>query len=1146
MSKTAQTTGDHASHTASLKQWIHKTVAYKGLSVQYRVRGNTLHLLCRQDICPDHQQTLLRLIPIFQTTNFSHLLPTDAPPLYQIWLYGCQTSDKRPRWTTTLYLNQLDHHLAQLQDSALATASTSHPSSTPPIHHSAVLTASPTAPQQQATPHSPIYPSTYSSTSLTLSNLALAKRGEEMAIACYLSEALNDLGVSVRVSAKVIPYQPPASVQKQDSLHPALPLTAQLTTQRLWVACEAAYSPDPLLLSDPVTQKLRELEIEGFHDAVMLFQVTGETKPDWVLRVDLTTPAEMLREWARWGDVEAIRRLLNQDIAALHIQITTATLNATTLHLCCSNLPLFDELDGQLDRQLDGQAGGVIESHKRAKADIGLLLEAIAPQGIHAATVYGHVPAQEAPLWVEWLDLPASQHPALAESAIALAKQGDWSAIAFLLHRLLNPNLDEYLQSGGIRLQLLPKQDLLHVMCEASHCPDRKQVIPALIRFLRQLDLPEISGVRLYGRRAGQKKPLWSYGLDFSSRSRLVPEVSPEFAATDAYVEDLLPQPGQSLVRPDLTPADIQTAWTKWQQRLDRTLRQTLQQAMLRTHLFSFAASDQQVTPVLPGQGSGGVKTMLVWGAAGLLLLVQTNWLFGQITKFHLNQAASQKANQVTSQTPQSPQNPQASSANAERMSPSASEQTASEQTASEQTASASKQANVAKTQPQLKPATGDQGNQAGQSAFNTSSFTQSDPEDIAALAEANPPTTSHKGADKLPYTPHSQTATLLTAEILAEESKLPSFNSRQMDEKLQLYYRFVENFGVPDVLVVGSSRALRGVDPIALQAELADMGYSNAKIFNFGINGATAQVVDLLVQHVLTREQLPRMIIWADGARAFNSGAPDTTYDGVIASEAYRQLLAGTLPVPAAANAGSDPSSAELQSSSLNRSLTTSYESIDRWLSQQLAILVGRQTDRDQLKQALQTGMTALLPMPEAPAQIAQGQTGQAAKILQTGQTLPDESGFLSLPMQFNPATYYQKYARVLGVYDSDYANFQLNGKQEAALQSLLKFTEASQIPLVFVNLPLTEDYLDPVRLEYEQEFRDYLVRLSLNHSGFVFRDLSEQWTTQYRYFSDPSHLNRYGAYAVAVRLAQDAKIPWVKSEQTAGQTGSKQNRQG
>ena len=1092
-----------------LERWIYQTIARKGMSVQYRVRGNSLHLLCRQPSCPDRDQTLLWLIPHLQTVQFNHLLPTDAPPLYQVWVYGCQLGDKRPRWTATLYLNQLERQLAQLQANPESTArpATDQALGVPPDLRSDPPLGSPR----------------FDQSALMLSNVALAKRGEELAIACYLSETLNDLGVAVRVSAKVIPYRPSAAFQQSD-----LP-----RGKRLWVSCEAAYSPDPALLSEPITQKLRELEIAGFHDAVIRFQVTGESQPDWRLRVDLTPPSEMLREWARWGDLEAIQVLLNQALTELQLQITTATVNATTLHLCCSDLeasPLAQQPSDPLS------IVPVIIHRNRVKTDIGLVLESIAPQGIHAATIYGQIPGQADPSWVEWLDLPATQHPAFAESTLTLAKQGDWGAVTFLLHRLLNPNLSEYLACSGIRLQLLPKQDLLHVMCEAPICPDRKQTASKLARFLRQLELPAVAGVRFYGRRAGQKQPIWSYGLDFLSRSRLVPEVTPEFAATDAFVEDLLPQPGQGVIRPDLTPADLQSAWQGWQ----AGCRQSLQQLLLRSQIFSFAASLEE-TPILPGQQPDGQgrKVALVWGAAGLVLLLQSNWLLNQMAQVQAARA-KQAARPVISAPAATP---------------------------------ATAPANQAVSAPagsslQLKPSPRKSSVGSTDQVFDTSGFTQSgDSMEVSSQVSSLQASSTQASSDAnagLPYIPQSQSERLLTAEILAEGSPLPSFNSQQMDQKLHLYHHFVETSGAPDVLIVGSSRALRGIDPKALESALTDVGIHHAKIFNFGINGATAQVVNLLVQHLLTAEALPRMIIWADGARAFNSGTVDVTYNGVVASEAYRQLLAGTLPSPKASSSAATaahPAASATQPASLNRSLTSSYESIDRWLSQQLKTLTG-QKNRDPLKRAIQQGMVGLLPPADLPesseslepksqepksqeskSQESKSQpTGQLTKVLQQSDALPDTSGFLSLPTQFNPATYYQQYARVLGNYDSDYENFRLIGNQEAALQSLLKFTEASQIPLIFVNLPLTEDYLDPVRLDYEQQFRDYMVQLSLDHASFAFRDLSEQWTTQYRYFSDPSHLNRYGAYALSLKLAQDAKIPWRKSEQA---TQSKQPTQ-
>lgn len=79
-----------------------------------------------------------------------------------------------------------------------------------------------------------------------------------------------------------------------------------------------------------------------------------------------------------------------------------------------------------------------------------------------------------------------------------------------------------------------------------------------------------------------------------------------------------------------------------------------------------------------------------------------------------------------------------------------------------------------------------------------------------------------------------------------------------------------------------------------------------------------------------------------------------------------------------------------------------------------------------------------------------------------------------------------------------------------------------------MFLNLPLTQEYLDPIRLAHEQTFQQYMLQEALRQPGFIFRNLNDLWLKQYDYFSDPSHLNRYGAYAISRRVAQDPMIPW------------------
>lgn len=1096
---------------STLAQWISQIIEMQGLCLKLHLRGNNLHLLCEGDRSPDRGELLHRLLPALQKTDLNALTSADAPQIYQIQIYGCKVGQTHPVWTCTIYLNQLDSHLAQLQAEAIA----------PPVS-------------------SPSPSSNSGKFALALSNRSLAKQGHETAIASYLSETLSEMGVAVRVSVRSVACTVNSSVYSTDIIRTAA------IAKRLWIACEASYSPDPSLIGESITQKLRDLEIEGYRDAVIRFQVAGEGEPDWLLRIDLTPPDEMLREWARWGDIEAVQRLLNQAVAHLGVQFSAASLKESTLHLFCSVVA------GSSTAEI-----GKVPNLQQVRTEIAPLLDMLGPQGIHAVTIYGQVAGQEAPAWLERLELPAASHPALADSPLMLALQEDWSALAFLLHRLLNPDLDKYLATGGIRLQLLPKHDLLHIMSEASLCPDQHQVGPTIVRFLKQLKLPDVSGVRIYGRRAGQKHPLWSYGVDLVARDRLVPEATPEFAATDAYVGELLTQPDGEVIRPDLTPEDIQSTWISLHQ---RTLS-WIQQGLIRSQLFMAQADSNTRSLALPNQTDAQAsKIAIVWGIVGILLVVQTNWLLERMLRREVTETAT-VSNSAHPNSAQPSPNVEPSQQNDASPAPSPSTSVVS----STQPIEAKEPTEFPFSGLELPRSEG-----ADNEAFDTQGFTESDSEPNGQnssalpsptetpLPEAAPPAASNgeaapaeaapteaaptETASALPYTRQNAAVNFELAQRLGAEATLPSFNSRQFNDKLELYYRILEESGPPDVLIVGSSRALRGVDPTALEQTLAEVGHPDIKVFNFGINGATAQVIDLLVRQILLPEQLPRLIIWADGARAFNSNAVDVTYNGITASPAYQDLAQGILQLPrvgqSATEAGSTPSPAAREG--INITLTDSYQALDRWFSQQLAVATRTYEDRDRLKNLLQQGITLLVPATSSPSPVTPELLASDSQVplSNTTEALPadyefvDADGFLSLGVQFNPATYYQKYAKVPGDYDRDYSGFQIAGVQETALLSLLQYTQTQQVPVFFVNLPLTDEYLDPPRKDYEQKFRDYMISLSLNQPGFKFHDLGEVWLTEYDYFSDPSHLNRYGAYAVSNRIAQDPRIAWPKAE--------------
>ncbi|MCC3443799.1 MAG: hypothetical protein JGK01_18970 [Microcoleus sp. PH2017_03_ELD_O_A] len=394
------------------------------------------------------------------------------------------------------------------------------------------------------------------------------------------------------------------------------------------------------------------------------------------------------------------------------------------------------------------------------------------------------------------------------------------------------------------------------------------------------------------------------------------------------------------------------------------------------------------------------------------------------------------------------------------------------------------------------------------------------------------------------------------------------SFSSDLLDEQLELYLSYVAAVGPPDVLIVGSSRALQGVDPKQLKQSLAANGTPGLKVFNFAVNGATAQVVDFQLRRLLKPDYLPQMIVWADGVRAFNSGRDDRTFNSILDSEGNQLLAAGVRPklpsgepnvtpqcyrFPQSCNTDGDGIFRRSQAS-VDRAFSGGQDAHPtvKLLNSGTGILPvadwGGQDAHPTVK--FLTSGTGILPVADWGGQDAQPLL-PTVKLLNSGTgILPvaqnavsqtkiairqvseladaiDSNGFMPISGSYNPNTYYRQRAYVSGKYDRDYEDFNLSGKQATAFNSVVAFTKTRKIPLIFVNLPLTDDYLDPTRRWAEQQFRQRMQQLS-RQKGFAFRDLSQRWPNRNDYFLDPSHLNRFGAIAVSRILASDTSIIW------------------
>jgi hypothetical protein len=292
------------------------------------------------------------------------------------------------------------------------------------------------------------------------------------------------------------------------------------------------------------------------------------------------------------------------------------------------------------------------------------------------------------------------------------------------------------------------------------------------------------------------------------------------------------------------------------------------------------------------------------------------------------------------------------------------------------------------------------------------------------------------------------------------------------------------------------------------MQRSLTARGYGNLRIFNFGINGATAQLVNYLIREILPPEHLPPMILWADGVRAFNSGRFDRTFAAVLASAGHQRIGSGIRPQLAQAQpypttCHEFPALCVARGSKFNFYQAKPDITLD-------PIMGDSSADWELTDLVYRSGQQPVNLTPISLDNI-------------------DAQGFLPLSDRYNPNTYYQRRPYVSGRYDGDYQSFNLEGVQARAFDSVVAFTRGRNISLVLVNLPLTQGYLDSVRWSAERQFRDRMIYLS-RQQGFLFVDLSQRALTQYDYFVDPSHLNRYGARAVSQKLVAEPSIPWPR----------------
>ncbi len=325
------------------------------------------------------------------------------------------------------------------------------------------------------------------------------------------------------------------------------------------------------------------------------------------------------------------------------------------------------------------------------------------------------------------------------------------------------------------------------------------------------------------------------------------------------------------------------------------------------------------------------------------------------------------------------------------------------------------------------------QGSRLAQSAVTKEDWDEVAAQWVQAVAwmQAVPPNSPKRSFAEKKVIEYMRNLAYSQQKAAEARAQIPSFNSDLLDRQLELYLSYIATMGTPDILIVGSSRAVQGVDPIEMQQALAARGVSGLKIFNFGINGATARVVDFQLRKLLAPNQLPKLIIWADGVRAFNNGRVDKTYNAIASSEGSRLLAAGIRPQLPSSQYYYNARCYQLPSS-CNDFLSKKVP-----YSQPAKKLFPPATAGEYSEVTISND-----PFGEQKTErfVPDGELLVAAEAtLEEIARAIDANGFLSVSTKFNPSTYYRQRPYVAGKSDRDYTAFISGGSQEKSFRPVL-----------------------------------------------------------------------------------------------------------
>lgn len=344
-------------------------------------------------------------------------------------------------------------------------------------------------------------------------------------------------------------------------------------------------------------------------------------------------------------------------------------------------------------------------------------------------------------------------------------------------------------------------------------------------------------------------------------------------------------------------------------------------------------------------------------------------------------------------------------------------------------------------------------------------------------------------------------------------------------------FYEMYENMYNADTIIIGTSHAAHGVNPMYLEEEITDRSF-----YNFGLNGSNpSYYVDWFKLFEKAEYPQPKTVIFCVDWFMFDSGW------------LWRRIDFDTNP-DCPANIMEKIKAREYLDA-VSATVGTEEDTSDETVQEQTEVVQTEQAENtekkiknlDDLTTEIFSHVAIIYSRDRIPEMIKYYLTGasfttEAEEVVQTenNEELPEvpvyEHEYLVDSIGNITSEFYKGFIPWEAYYNGSFSIAQANSydDQIASMYKLMEMFEDWGCEVIFVQVP---EYIKGRRAVKETENNELLSKIAEKYGVTFFNyntDLASEINDDYTNYSDWGHMSRKGSIAFSQKLAQDLKAYW------------------